>query len=495
MAFQFWLTIVIVSTESRGLHSPFESGEIYYSSPSAFLFPGSTFGSRQSKFIFPRSIFSRRLNVENRENIISNEISQVNKTCPKGSEIKRSENSFGFDCECKKYHLKWPEDGLCYREYEQGPCPHGHRLEWDQISGGPKCICPFFSAKFSDGNCYQEYTRGPCAYGKLIIMDRDSGVGKCVCSSEQRMYYHQSTRQCFELYKQGPCPDGHILSFNYGNLRPECKCRAGYHFYQGDGKCYLLNTRGPCENEISECRGTPCFMKSLQELKVQCTCLPKRSMTDDGRCYEPYTRGPCRFGEYLVFKKGGAAVCETKKYCKRFDNWHWWEAHQRCYRQFSQGPCKKGKLFYLDGDKNGSGCYCKDSWKAYYHKETGGCYEQESKGPCPKGQYFAFNATSGSTECNCFKNFAYNPADGTCVEKYTRGPCPEGKLVVAKQPGNIISCDCGPHMKDHYWLSDGKCYQHYEQGPCRSDEQFRKHPAKQHGAICILWGQNYLSYG
>ena len=141
------------------------------------------------------------------------------------------------------------------------------------------------------------------------------------------MYYHQSTRQCFELYKQGPCPDGHILSFNYGNLRPECKCRAGYHFYQGDGKCYLLNTRGnktrlfvnlikwvnelilnkyvdlrptsililgPCENEISECRGTPCFMKSLQELKVQCTCLPKRSMTDDGRCYEPYTRGPCR---------------------------------------------------------------------------------------------------------------------------------------------------------------------------------------------------------
>ena len=50
-------------------------------------------------------------------------------------------------------------------------------------------------------------------------------------------------------------------------------------------------------------------------------------------------------------------------------------------------------------------------------------------------------------------------------------------------------------MKDHYWLSDGKCYQHYEQGPCKSDEQFRKHPAKQHGAICILWGQNYLSYG
>ena len=51
---------------------------------------------------------------------------------------------------------------------------------------------------------------------------------------------------------------------------------------------------GPCEEEIEDCTGTPCFMKSLQELQVQCTCLPKRSMTDGGRCYEPYTRGPCR---------------------------------------------------------------------------------------------------------------------------------------------------------------------------------------------------------
>ena len=58
------------------------------------------------------------------------------------------------------------------------------------------------------------------------------------------MYYYPPTRQCFELYKQGPCPEGHILSFNYANLRPECKCRRGYHLHHNDGKCYLLNTRG-----------------------------------------------------------------------------------------------------------------------------------------------------------------------------------------------------------------------------------------------------------
>ena len=51
-----------------------------------------------------------------------------------------------------------------------------------------------------------------------------------------------------------------------------------------------------------------------------------------------------RLGEWLVFKSDGSARCENKKYCKRFDNWHWWSPHQRCYRQFSQGPCKKGKI-------------------------------------------------------------------------------------------------------------------------------------------------------
>ena len=59
----------------------------------------------------------------------------------------------------------------------------------------------------------------------------------------QRMYYHPPTEQCFELYHQGPCPEGHILSFNYGNLVPECKCKEGYYLHS-DGKCYKLNTQG-----------------------------------------------------------------------------------------------------------------------------------------------------------------------------------------------------------------------------------------------------------
>ena len=79
------------------------------------------------------------------------------------------------------------------------------------------------------------------------------------------MYFHEPTGQCYELYKQGknilelstyhfmctyiclhfpgPCPEGHILSFNYGNLSPQCKCKDDYHLHS-DGKCYKLNTKG-----------------------------------------------------------------------------------------------------------------------------------------------------------------------------------------------------------------------------------------------------------
>ena len=64
-------------------------------------------------------------------------------------------------------------------------------------------------------------------------------------------------------------------------------------------------------------------------------------MTSEGKCFQPYTRGPCKFGEWFVFQTAAAAAgeggrCEEKRYCKRFDNWHWWSPDQRCYRQFTQ---------------------------------------------------------------------------------------------------------------------------------------------------------------
>ena len=49
------------------------------------------------------------------------------KQCPLGYELHFSRDVGKYECRCKKYHVYWPEDGLCYREYQRGPCPEGHR--------------------------------------------------------------------------------------------------------------------------------------------------------------------------------------------------------------------------------------------------------------------------------------------------------------------------------------------------------------------------------
>lgn len=49
------------------------------------------------------------------------------KNCPTGYELQHDRNTNKYECTCKKYHLYWPLDGLCYREFQQGPCPEGHR--------------------------------------------------------------------------------------------------------------------------------------------------------------------------------------------------------------------------------------------------------------------------------------------------------------------------------------------------------------------------------
>lgn len=115
-----------ITIQASSLRSPFDSRESSYSS---FLFPRSYVprSSLKNSFVFPRSIFSRRLSVENGRNQLLNELIALNKTCPKGLQLVHDKNVGKSSCECKKYHLQWPEDGLCYKEYEQGPCPTGHR--------------------------------------------------------------------------------------------------------------------------------------------------------------------------------------------------------------------------------------------------------------------------------------------------------------------------------------------------------------------------------
>jgi len=404
-----------------------------------------------------------------------------------GQELDSDVSGEGEGCVCQKYFLLWPDNGRCYQEFTQGPCKEGYRFIWDPSIQTAVCSCPVFWARYGDGKCYEEYTKGPCPIGTVIMKNDSTEEGFCGCSSSLQMYFHQETNSCYELYSRGPCPRGHILSFNYTTLQPECKCHPNYHFNLADGACYELNTEGPC-GDMDHCdQGTPCFMRSSDTLQTGCRCLPKNSLTKEGKCFQPYTRGPCRFGEWFVFNGQETGKCEEKKYCKRFDNWHWWAPDQRCYRQFTQGPCEQGKLFYLDSEAGGSGCHCRRDWAAYYWEPLDQCFEQESRGPCKEGQYFAYNRTTHSTECSCFKNHVYSPATESCVELYTRGPCQYGEVVVPDPRSGELSCSCGPQLTRHYWPPARACFPLYERGPCREGQQFRIQPDTNLPA-CVVWG-------
>ena len=63
----------------------------------------------------------------------------------------------------------------------------------------------------------------------------------------------------------------------------------------------ILLLSGPCGQELRTCPGTPCYMRSLEAIDEQCTCLPRSATTEDGRCYQPYTRGPCEYVLFVLF--------------------------------------------------------------------------------------------------------------------------------------------------------------------------------------------------
>ena len=111
----------------------------------------------------------------------------------------------------------------------------------------------------------------------------------------------------------------------------------------------------------------------------------------------------------------------------------------RLKETYSQGPCNRGKLFYLDPEAGGAGCYCRQEWEAYYWAPLDQCFEQESPGPCQEGQYFAYNATSRQTECNCFKSHVYSPSSRSCVELFTQG---KPMALVTTQVVSVKSTFC-----------------------------------------------------
>lgn len=389
------------------------------------------------------------------------------KSCPEGYELSINPVSGKSECNCRAYHLYWPQDGLCYRELTQGPCPTGFKLVWNVLDEKVECQCPPFWSQADDGQCYEEYSQGPCLSGQLFI------ASQCVCNSNLTMHYYEEKQECYQLYTQGPCSKGQMMTFNYHTRKPQCVCR-DEHVLNHDGNCYQVNTVGPC-NQTACPQDTPvsCFVNDVDSADADCVCLSANSQLDGGRCYQPYNQGPCEYGHWLVYSNNEQPKCLRKKDCQRFDNWYFYQPDGNCYKQLRQGPCALGELFYLDPETAVTSCECRTSWSKHFYPPHNKCYEQNSVGPCPAGQYFSFNESSQTTGCSCFTNFVADPQRQICVEKLTADTCPEGTLVTADPINGNMRCDCNEQMKEHFWTDDGRCYQHFTAGPCAAPNIFR----------------------
>ena len=58
------------------------------------------------------------------------------KPCPEG--FKAISVGGKQDCVCDDYHVYWPETGLCYQEFTQGPCGSNQHLAANQ-TGHAEC--------------------------------------------------------------------------------------------------------------------------------------------------------------------------------------------------------------------------------------------------------------------------------------------------------------------------------------------------------------------
>lgn len=142
---------------------------------------------------------------------------------------------------CPRAHLYFPEgdDGdtiKCHKVGSRGPCPLGELVVFEKYSGKSyrgECGCsPGYNQNYwpDTGMCYEWYSQGPCKESFLFQFNKDSGHTECVCDGQEGFMFWNETGQCYRVYTQGPCPDFAWLIPGEENNEVFCECRTGYHF-------------------------------------------------------------------------------------------------------------------------------------------------------------------------------------------------------------------------------------------------------------------------
>ncbi|KAF2354809.1 protein of unknown function DUF4789 [Trinorchestia longiramus] len=283
----------------------------------------------------------------------------------------------GEEAQCRSFvncatgHVFWPPDGLCYRQFTQGPCQHGDLLHLHPDSGWPTCGCDSSLMRMQywqhANTCHELLTRGPCVTGHVFTYNRATRTTECGCSPHLSSNYHRKTAQCFPLDTQGPCPDGHIFSLPTGATEPMCTCLSGHLLHVASGTCQRAYTRAVCTSGQ--------FLKPDASAGVgvgRCAPVP---CSNTGQLYHPET--------------------------------------DSCYPVGSSGPCARGKLWVYERASSFRGrCHCDHKLVGYWGPHDI-CYPLGEKGPCPARHVVTYSPTKGLA-CSCDRRRGYTRWKGRC---------------------------------------------------------------------------------
>lgn len=147
---------------------------------------------------------------------------------------------------CPKAHLYFPErDGdsvRCHKVGSRGPCELGQLVVFEKYSGKSyrgECGCaPGYNQNYwpETGLCYEWYSQGPCEDSFSFQYNKDLGRTECVCDEKEGFVFWNETQNCYRVFTQGPCPNNAWLIPGEGS-EVFCECQNGYRFHQSSYTC------------------------------------------------------------------------------------------------------------------------------------------------------------------------------------------------------------------------------------------------------------------
>ena len=211
-------------------------------------------------------------------------------------------------------------EGKCYKLLEVGPCRGDNQwlvLDQEEAIGGSgklrpvcrKCPCcdkPYRAVFWpADGQCHRliRESKDLCPSPGTTLQIDPFGEGECACNKDPP-HAQWNTRTladngpCYPLYQRGPCESGQI--FVSSNNTTKCKrdpcseynrhnsSEMFVEWEDGNGKCYKLGSKGPCQGESTTFNIHPVTRRPDCVSRVnQIVDLPPNCDTDqNGKCRE-----------------------------------------------------------------------------------------------------------------------------------------------------------------------------------------------------------------